>query len=249
MRFLSNLNSERRCGEQAVAGAKPVADDSVDNEGAVDFARRGEAFAAGKIAPLFRGDDAGGFEPFVRGVHLGDYVRSGGGGGANAGGATDTVQNILAEAIDLVVVCAHAFTHDLRRDVDHVGVAHAAAVDDIGHLHAGLQLVGLDLHGEDGNLRGFHVCKDGRRHIDEGARSEVFENEGVEGASALGELGSDRGSDWLGDAIGNEGDFLVGLDAQAGEDGGAGAGDEFGGVGLRKQARGGCGQACDDDAP
>ena len=38
----------------AVAGAEPVADDAIDDEGAVDFAGRGEAFAAGKIAPLFR---------------------------------------------------------------------------------------------------------------------------------------------------------------------------------------------------
>ena len=95
------------------------------------------------------------------------------------------------EAIDLVVVGAHALAHDFGRDVDHVGVAHAAAVDDVGHLHARVELVGLHLHGEDGDLRGFHVCEDGGRHVGERARGEIFEDEGVQGAAALGELGGD----------------------------------------------------------
>jgi hypothetical protein len=90
-----------------------------------------------------------------------------------------------------------------------------------------VEFVGLHLHGEDGDLRSFHVCEDGGRHISERARREIFENEGVEGASAFGELRGDRGSDRLGDAVGDERDLLVGLDTQTGDDGGAGAGDEF----------------------
>ncbi len=130
-----------------------------------------------------------------------------------------------------------------------MGVTHAAAVDDVGHLHARAKFVGLHLHGENGNLRGFHVFEDGGGHVGERARREIFEDEGIEGASALGELGGDGGSDRLGDAVGDERDLLVGLNAQAGEDGGTSAGDEVGGISLRKQVRGGGGEACDDDAP
>jgi hypothetical protein len=90
-----------------------------------------------------------------------------------------------------------------------------------------VEFVGLHLYGKDGDLRGFHVCEDGSRHVGEGASREVLENEGVEGASAFGELRGDRGSDGFSDAVGDERDLLVGLDTQAGEDGGAGAGDEF----------------------
>ena len=91
-----NLDGERRCGQQAVARAEPVADDAVDDKGAVHFAGRGEALAAGQVAPLLRRDDAGGLEPFVAGIHLGGDVGSGGGGGADAGGFADSVQDLLA---------------------------------------------------------------------------------------------------------------------------------------------------------
>ena len=37
-----DLDGERGCGEEAVAGAEPVADDAIDDEGAVDFSGRGE---------------------------------------------------------------------------------------------------------------------------------------------------------------------------------------------------------------
>ena len=234
-----DLDGERRCGEQAVAGAEPVADDAVDDEGAVHFAGRGEALAAGQVAPLLRRDDAGGLEPLVVGIHVGDDVGSGGGGGANAGGAADAIENLLAEPVDEVEVGAHALAHDLRRDVDHVGVAHVAAIDDVGHLHAGVELVGLHLDGEDGDLRGFHVGEDGGGHIGERARGQIFEDEGVPGAAALGQLRGERGGDGLGGAVGDERDLFARIDAQAGGDGRARAGNEFGGVVEREQMRGG----------
>ncbi len=223
-----DLNGERSIGEQAVARAEPVADDAVDDKGAVDFAGRGEALAAGEIAPLFRRDDAGGLEPLVAGIHVGGNVGAGGGGGADARGAANAFEDLLGEPVDEVEVGAHALAHDFRRDVDHVSVAHVAAVDDVGHLHAGVELVGLHLHGEDGDLRGFHVGEDGGGHVGERTRGEVFKNECVPGAPALGELRGEGCGDGLGDAVGDERDLLVRRDAQAGGDGGAGAGDELG---------------------
>ena len=106
-------------------------------------------------------------------------------------GTANTVENLLRETVDPIIVCAHSIAHDFWRDVDHVGVTHAAAVDDVGHLHARVELVGLHLHGEDGHLRSFHVFDDGSRHIDERAWCEIFEDEGIEGAAALGQLGGD----------------------------------------------------------
>ena len=92
------------------------------------------------------------------------------------------------------------------------------------------EFVGLDLDGEDGDLRGFHVGEDGGGHIDEGARGQVFENEGVPWAAALGELSGERGGDGLGGAVGDERDLLCRINAEAGGDGGARAGGELGGV-------------------
>ena len=110
---MRDLDGERRRIEQAVAGAKPVADNAIDNKGAVHFTGRGEAFAAGKIAPLFRRDDAGGLEPLVGGIHLGNDAGAGGCGGANAGGAADAIEDLLRETVDQVVVSPHAVAHDL----------------------------------------------------------------------------------------------------------------------------------------
>jgi len=130
-----------------------------------------------------------------------------------------------------------------------VGMAHAAAVDDIGHLHARAQLVGLNLNSKDGDGRGFHVIEDGGGHVGERARREVFENEGVERAAAVSQLRCDGSGDGFRDAVGDEGDLLVGLDAQTSKDGGAGSWSEFGGEGLREKVRCGCVMDRDVDAP
>ena len=174
-----DLDGEGRGGEKAVAGAEPVAYDAVDDEGAVDFSGRGEAFAAGKIAPFFRRDDAGGFEPFVAGIHVGSDVGSGGGGGADARGTANTIENFLAESVDEVEVGAHALAHDFRGDVDHVGVTHVAAVDDVGHLHAGARARWPGPGRRRWRPARFPCRRGPRRACRRGARGEVFQNEGV----------------------------------------------------------------------
>src|ERR1700730_19146104 len=94
-----------------------------------------------------------------------------------------------------------------RGDVDHVSVTHATAVDDVGHLHAGVELVGLDGDGEDADLRGLHVIEDGGGHFGEGTRCDVFENERVPGAADAVEFGGDGGGDGEAALVGDEGDF------------------------------------------
>ena len=224
-----DVDGEGMGAEDAVARAEEVADYAVDDEDAVDLAGRGEALAAGEVAPLFGADDAGGFEPAVVGVELGVDVGAGGRGGADVGGGADLVEDGLAEAVDGVEVGAHALGHDLRGDVDHVGVAHAAAIDDVGHLHAAVEFVRLDLDREDADLRGLHVVEDGGGEIDKRARGKGFEDEGVPGAADAIEFSDERGRDGEAALVGDESDLFVGLDAQAGGDGVAGAGDELGG--------------------
>ncbi len=146
-------------------------------------------------------------------------VGAGGRGGADVGGFAHLVEHDLGELVDFVEVGAHALRHDVGGDVDHVRVAHAPAVDDIGHLHAGAQLVLLDLDGEDGHLRRLHVFEHGLGHAVERARRELFEHERVPLAAGRFKLERDGSSNGEAGAIGDERDLLGALHLQAGRDG------------------------------
>src|SRR5438093_5653403 len=50
--------------------AQPVADDSVDNECSIYFARRGEHFSARKVAPFVRADNAAGLDPSLGSIQF-----------------------------------------------------------------------------------------------------------------------------------------------------------------------------------
>src|ERR1700679_115707 len=92
---LANLDGERSTGQQAIARAEPVPHNAIHDKGAVHFAGRGEALAAGQIAPFLRRDDAGGLEPLVAGIHLGDDVGSRSGGGADTMRAAHALKDLL----------------------------------------------------------------------------------------------------------------------------------------------------------
>ena len=110
-------------------------------------------------------------------------VGTGGSSRSDVAGGADLVEDGLGEAVDGEEVGAHPLGHDLGGDIDHVGVAHVAAVDDVSHLHAAVQLVGLDFNGEDADLRGLYVGEDGWGQVDQWARRERFEDESVPGAA------------------------------------------------------------------
>ena len=210
-----DLNCQRSRVEETISRAQPIANNAVHNKGSVDLAGRGEALAAWQVAPLLRRDDAGGLEPFVSGIHFGGNISAGSGGGANADGAANPIQNLLAEPVNKIKVRSHALAHDLWRDVDHMSMAHVAAVDYVGHLHARVEFIGLHLDRKDRYLRGFHIGEHLGGHVDERARGKVFEDERVPIAATLGELRGKSGGDGLGDAIGDERDLFRGVDAQA----------------------------------
>ena len=107
-------------------------------------------------------------------------VGAGGIGGADLPRRAGHAPDLRADAIHFVEIGAHAFQHDAAVDVHHVGVAHLAAVHDVGHLHARAQFVGLRFHREDADLAGFHVVEHVARHVGKRPRREIFEDPGVE---------------------------------------------------------------------
>jgi hypothetical protein len=111
-----------------------------------------------------------------------------------------------------------------------VRVAHASAIHNVCHLHTRMQLIGLHLHSEDGDLRSFHIGQHRGRHVNEGTGGQVLEHEGIPRATTLGQLRAECGGDGLGDAIGDKSDLLSRIYAQAGGDRRTGAGRELGGI-------------------
>jgi len=223
-----DADGEWGIAEVAVFGAEVIADDAIDDEDAIDFTGRGEALAAREIAPLIGGDDAGGFEPLIAGVHVGDDVGAVGGFAADLAGGGGDIADRDGEGVDFVEVGAHALEHDAFFDIDHVGVAHAAAVDDVGHLHAAVEFALLGDDGEEGDLGLFHVFEDGGGHVGEGAGGVIFKAEGIPLAAEGIELVGEGGGDLLAGEVGDEGDAFGLLNAEAGMDGVVGAGGKLG---------------------
>ncbi len=228
MRLLLHVDGQRLARQVLIFLAQVIADYAVDDADAVHFAGRGEDFAAGKIAPLVTTDDATGLDPVVVRVQRGREVAARGIGRANFFRLGDDVHHFAAERVDLVVVGAHAFQHDLLVDVDHVRVAHLAAVHDVGHLHARLQLVALHLDGEDADIAGFHVVGDLRRQVGQRAWRQVFQHERLEGRAQLRQLLSDAGGDLATGVVGDQRDLFARLNAKASVDRVVSARREFG---------------------
>ena len=113
-------------------------------------------------------------------------------------------------------------------DVDHVRVTHLAAIDDVGHLHARLQLVALHSDGEDPDVAGFHVVGDFLRKRSQRTRREIFQYEGLEGRAQVREFMRDAGRDLATSVVGDQRDFFARLNAEAGVDGVMRAGRELG---------------------
>ena len=104
----------------------------------------------------------------------------------------------------LLIVGAHALEHDLPVDVHHVRVAHPAAIDDVGHLHARVQLVRLDVHGEDADLALLHVGRDDRGQAGERPGRDVFEDERAIRRADRFDLVDQAGGDVLARAVGDD---------------------------------------------
>ena len=110
---------------------------------------------------------------------------------------------------------AHALEHHLAVDVDHVAMAHLAAVDDVGELHARAELVALHVHGQDADLALLHVVGDRLGQIDQRPWRDIFENKRLVGrADTLDFVHQARGNVFA-VAIGNHRHAFVRLDVEA----------------------------------
>ena len=143
-------------------------------------------------------------------------VGAGGSRRAHVGGLANLVQDCLTQLVYLVEVRAHTLRHNVRGDVDHVRVAHAAAVHNIRHLHAAVEFVLLHFYREDADLRALHVFEHGHRHADERARRNLFQHKRVPRAANRLQLKRNRRSDDETAAICDERDFFLALNLQAG---------------------------------
>ncbi len=115
-------------------------------------------------------------------------------------------------------------------------MAHAAAIDDVGHLHARSQLVRLHVHGEDADLALLHVGGDDVGQRGQRPRREVFEDERLaRRRRPVVDLVDQAGGDVFAFAVGDDGDALVRLDVEADANRVAGAGEQFGVDGFRYQ--------------
>ena len=106
-------------------------------------------------------------------------------------------------------------------------MAHLAAIDDVGELHARAELVALHVHGQDADLALFHVFGDRRRQVDERPLRDVFEDERVVGRADLLDLVHQAGGNVRAFAIGDHRDAFVRLHIEADANRVARAGGEF----------------------
>jgi hypothetical protein len=81
---------------------------------------------------------------------------------ARHGGCADFVEDGLRGGRG-EEVGAHALGHNLSGDVDHVGVAHSATIDDVSHLHAAWAHLGWTSTAKMLTC-GLHVGKDAGGH-------------------------------------------------------------------------------------
>ena len=78
-----------------------------------------------------------------------------------------------------------------------------------------LSSLALRLHREDADLAGLHVVQDFTRQIGQRPRRQFFQDPGVIGRPQTLQFVHQAGGDFARGLIGDDGDFLAGLDAQA----------------------------------
>ena len=150
---VSNLENQRRPAKAAVFRIEIVARRSVADKRPVNRSRGREYLARRKIGPVARIDEAAGLHPGQRMIECGPEIRAIRGPDGQRPRMVHPVAQLRAQSIDKPVIRAHALTHDLRRDANHVRVPDAPPFDDADNGHAGRQLAFLRLDAQDAGVR------------------------------------------------------------------------------------------------
>src|SRR5579871_131185 len=206
---------QRRRVEQSVPLAQPVADDAIDDKGAVHFERRREDLAARQVAPLLRADETAGLDPLVGRRQRGRQIAAASTRRPNVCGAGNNLEHATAQRIDLGEIRAHALPHDFRRDVHHVRMTNPPAVDDVGHCHSKRQLVRLRGRRKDTDLTALERLGHWCRHRRQRPRRQILEHERLDRGADVVDLLPQCVRDIAGVAIGNQRDVFVPLNIQA----------------------------------
>src|SRR6478752_10034553 len=97
---LLHTHSQRIRLQAAILRTKVVAYNSVNYERPIYFARGGEDFAAGEVAPLIARDDSTGLKPLVVGVHIRLQIGAGGCSSSNHSSPARHFNHLLAKPIN-----------------------------------------------------------------------------------------------------------------------------------------------------
>src|SRR6266540_176531 len=222
-----DANGERRVREAPETFAEIVSNDPIDHKCTVHVAGRREDLAAWQIAPFLGTDETTCLHPSISCVERADEIAAGRCRSANLARGADDLQHAYAQPVDALKIRAHAFAHDLPRDVHHVGMAHMTPIDDIGELHPRFELVRLHVHGENADVAQLHVCGNGRRQRGQRTGRDVLENEGRVPRADILNFANQAGGDFLTRSVRDECHAFLRLDGEAHANGVARAGAEL----------------------
>ena len=223
-----HLDCQRRLAQQSILRAQIIADHTIHHKRAVHLSRSSEDLASRQIAPLLTADNAARLQPLVIRIHVGTHLRAFIRSRRDHTRFAHDVEHLLAQAVYLKEIGAHAFEHDLLVDVDHMRMPHLAPVHHIRHLHARLQLIALHLDGEDAHIARLHIVDDFLRQHAQRTRRKLFQHISVVVQLPCLEFMHYARRDLLTRVISDDRHLLLRLDAQADVDRIVGAGRELG---------------------
>src|SRR5271163_6391 len=169
-------NGQRMLPQTAKLGAKPIADDAINDECPIDLARSRENLSAWQISPFVRANDPTGLHPAIIWIQIRNQIGSRRSFGSDLLRLPYHVDDLDADAVHLEKVRSHSLQHDLPVDIDHVCVTNLASIHHVGHLHARMQFIGLRLHSKDADLAGLEIVNDFLWKIAQRSRRQVLQH-------------------------------------------------------------------------
>ena len=196
----------------AVFAAKVITDHAIDHKSSIGVRRRSENFAARKITPFLRRNQAARLDPFEFRRELAFEIAAVQRATFDPLGATSTLDQALTERVNLAKIGAHSFEHDLTGDVHHVSMTNMMSIHDFGHVASHRELAGLTLRREDRHLRSSKIVQNVLRHVSRGTLDVIFQKEHRVFRTDFFHFGLQRGRDIPGRLIRDDGNALLGFE-------------------------------------